>query len=266
MTHKPAFRRPEWIFFDLDDTLWDFASNSLKSLRHVYDSFHQLSDAFATFEDFADEYHVHNARMWKDFADGKISSDFIKTERWRLTLFPEGDPADPPAFCAELNTEYLEYLASLPYPVEGALETLESLRKDFMIAGLSNGFADTQYKKLKNSGLWRYVTRMVVSDETGITKPHRGLFDYAVAETGATGIPVMVGDNPDTDILGALRAGWRAIWFNRFSDDGFPYDDARLREMGIDPALFLGTAHSLPEAARMLTPLKDESLPSISGA
>lgn len=250
-TQKAVFHRPDWLFFDLDDTIWDFSSNSMKSLRHVYEIFPQLHDGFPTFEAFSDEYHIHNARMWKEFAQGLISSDFIKTERWRLTLFPETDPLNPPAFCRELNTEYLSYLASLPYPVEGAIEVLGRLGNRYMIAGLSNGFADTQYRKLANSGLWRFITRMVVSDEIGITKPHRGIFDYAVEETGATGIPVMIGDNADTDILGALKAGWRAVWFNREGEE-FPYSADDLSAMGIDPSLLVGTAHTMREVEELV--------------
>ena len=253
---NPIFRRPRWIFFDLDDTIWDFSSNSLKSLRFIFETTPEVQQAFPSLDAFLDEYHIHNAKMWEDFAAGLVTSDFIKTERWRLTLWPESDPDNTPARCSEINDAYLSKLASLPYPMPGALELLGKLQKKYMIGALSNGFPDTQYKKLFNSGLSRYVARIIVSGECGYQKPDRRIFDYAVAETGAHGVPVLVGDNAKTDILGALKAGWYAVWFTRDGAD-FPYSKDFMIENGIDPTLFLGTARSMAEVEPLLLLLDD---------
>lgn len=253
MNHfHPIFKRPQWIFFDLDDTLWDFAANSLKSLRHVFDNFREVSDKFDSFNDFIDVYHFYNSRMWELHAQGKVTSGFLKTERWRLTLFPESDIATTREICAKVNAAYLENLATQPGIAKDAVEVLTSLSKAFMTGIISNGFTDTQYKKLFNSGLWRFVARTVISDEIGIQKPDTRIFDYAIRETGATSIPVMVGDNPDTDIMGALKAGWKAIWFNR-SGKRFPFDANALANKGIDPAKFLGTAKDMREVHEILS-------------
>ncbi|MDE6094664.1 MAG: YjjG family noncanonical pyrimidine nucleotidase [Muribaculaceae bacterium] len=247
-----SFNRPEWIFFDLDDTLWDFASNSLRSLEYIFNETHIIREKFSSFEEFIDEYHIHNSRMWEEFAKGNVTSGFIKTERWRATLFPDSPPHNPPAECTEINDMYLSKLATYPYTVEGAIPLLRNLAKSKMIGIVSNGFTDTQYRKLNNSGLWKYITRVIVSDETGIQKPDPRIFDYAVAETGATGIPVMVGDNPYTDILGALLAGWKAVWFNPAGKE-FPFTNQDLKDKGIDPELYLGAARDMQEVGELIT-------------
>ena len=78
---------------------------------------------------------------------------------------------------------------------------------------VSNGFSGVQERKLKNASL--EVDVVVLSDEIDINKPDRRLFDYALQKSGATAEEsLMVGDNPLTDILGALSAGWQAILFN----------------------------------------------------
>ena len=245
------FSRPRWLFFDLDDTLWDFNKNSEESLRHVFSAFTEINTAFPSFEAFADAYHLHNAALWQAFAEGSVSSARLKSERWRRTLFPGSDPAEPPEICMTIDTEYLRFLAEQPYLIKGAEGMLRRLSKSHMIAVLSNGFIDTQYRKLRFSGLWRFVTRTVVSDEACFQKPDPRLYDYAVKATGATGTPIMIGDNPSTDILGALRAGWNAIWYNP-SRKPLPWTEEELREEGIDPSLFLGTVSTMAEVERLV--------------
>ena len=240
------FSRPKWLFFDLDDTLWDFKRNSLESLRHVFSLFNEINGVFGTFDEFSDEYHRHNKILWEDFAAGKVTSDKLKTERWRRTLWPMSDPDLPPAACGVIDREYLRFLSEQPYLVDGAEELLGRLSRRCMIGVLSNGFLDTQYRKLRYSGLWRYVARTVVSEEAGFQKPDPRLYKYAVEATGATGVPIMIGDNPHTDILGALRAGWNAVWYNP-GELEFPYSEDELRDEGIAQGLYLGSVRSISE-------------------
>ena len=57
---------------------------------------------------------------------------------------------------------------------------------------------------------------MVLSDDIGVTKPDRRLFDYALQVVGGeASTTVMIGDNYDADILGAHDAGWRTVFLDR---------------------------------------------------
>lgn len=248
----PSFRRPNWVFFDLDDTLWDFKGNSLRSLRSCYARFDEINGKFPTFEEFSAVYHVHNAALWELYAQGKVTSEFLKTERWRATLFPESDATSSHEVCTRINDYYLFTLSSFPETVEGAHELLQFLSRRYMIGIISNGFNDTQYRKLRNSGLWKYVTRMIISDETDVQKPDPKLFYYAEEETGASGWKLMVGDNPSTDIIGALRAGWYAIFYN---PDGKSSDliAKSLSAEGIEQSLYLGEVKTLDEVKELIS-------------
>ncbi len=113
------YQRPQWIFFDLDDTLWDFASHSLESLAFIYENFPEPAQRFSTFEEFRDTYHSHNSLLWQLHAAGKISSEFLRSERWRATLFPEAEPTSPPKACATIDSAYLEFLAKHPGTLKG---------------------------------------------------------------------------------------------------------------------------------------------------
>ena len=101
--------------------------------------------------------------------------------------------------------------------VPGAVDLLDYLTgKGYPLYILSNGFSEVQSRKLHSGGIDRYFKRLILSDEIGITKPDRRLFDYALQVVGADAVDTLiVGDNYDADILGAMHAGWRAIYFNR---------------------------------------------------
>ncbi|MDE5872205.1 MAG: HAD-IA family hydrolase, partial [Muribaculaceae bacterium] len=115
-----------------------------------------------------------------------------------------------------LNDCYLRMLGECDTPVEGARELLDELSRKCLIGVLTNGFTEVQYRKLHSTGLDRYVQRMVISDEIGIQKPDIRIFRYAETATGASPeSTIMIGDNPDNDIKGAINAGWHAVYFDR---------------------------------------------------
>jgi putative hydrolase of the HAD superfamily len=84
----------------------------------------------------------------------------------------------------------------------------------------SNGFHEVQYKKLESCHLRNYFTTIVLSEDAGANQPSPAFFDYALRTTGAErATTLMIGDNLQTDILGALNAGLDALLFNRWDVD-----------------------------------------------
>lgn len=210
-----ALLEAKWVFFDLDDTLYDFAACSLEALRELYAAHGVLRQRFGEFDAFADSYHEVNSELWRLYHANAIERSYLKTERFERLLRPAMRQPEAREIARKLDEEYLWLLSERGKTVEGAFETLRVLSKHFLIGILSNGFINTQYRKLRHSGLDRYVQRMVVSDEIGIQKPAKALFDHTLLETGAqAATSIMIGDNPDTDVKGALDAGWKAIYFN----------------------------------------------------
>lgn len=209
-----------WVFFDLDDTLWDFTANSMEALEYLYISEKILQDVFPNFESFSNAYHNINSSLWELYHAGQISRDFLKAERFESLLRSDLNTFSAHNEAVRLDSKYLNVLAEIPRIVEGAEDVLTEISKFSLIGIVSNGFLSTQYRKLEVSGLQRFIQRMIVSDEIGIQKPAKAIFDYALAETGAfRDRAIMIGDNPDADIRGAIEAGWKAIYFNRKGKD-----------------------------------------------
>lgn len=250
MSHA-IWKPVKWLFFDLDDTLWNFSANSNISLRKLYEISPILRKLFKDIEEFIKIYHINNALMWDLYARGEVDTHRLKVERWRRTLSAKTFEVLT-AVCEELDTTYLEILAQGQEKLAGVEEMLQRLTKQYLIAVLSNGFSKTQYKKLHYSGLEKYVTRTIVSEEIGINKPSRKIFDYAIQETGATEPYMMIGDNGETDIYGAMKAGWHAIWFNPMNKE-FPVPPAQMKKDGVDPALLVANVRTIPEIEEAIT-------------
>ena len=239
-----------WIFFDLDDTIWNFSANSAISLKILYEISPILRKLFPKIEEFIDIYHRHNGNLWNLYAKGEVTTAQLKLERWRRTLATRQFEVLT-AVCEELERNYLDILAQQKDMIPGVTDMLERLSKKFMLAVLSNGFSQTQYKKLRYSGLGKYITRTIVSEEIGINKPNKRLFDYAIEETGAEPPFLMVGDNPETDVLGAMQAGWYAILYDP-SGRLFPLSDEEIRMRGAEPDHLLGVASNMDELETLI--------------
>lgn len=232
----------KWIFFDLDDTLFDFSSASLVSLRNLWDETAMLQSKFTSAEAFIDEYHIHNKRMWQLHESGLITAEFLKGERFRLTVAPERGDTEIQQISRGLNDRYLWLLGECNATCTGAKELLDSLSGKNLIGALTNGFTEVQYRKLHNTGLDRYIQRMVISDEIGIQKPDPRLFRYAEMATGANRENiVMIGDNPDNDVSGAINAGWKAIYYDR-----------KGKAFSSDSDLYLGRISDIRDAAGII--------------
>ncbi|MGM9803962.1 MAG: YjjG family noncanonical pyrimidine nucleotidase [Muribaculaceae bacterium] len=202
------------VFVDIDDTVWWFTENSKLSLRHVYDAF-QLARWEPRYEAFRDVYLKKNIELWNLYHYGKITKDYLVTERFRYTLQQIGVSGGIDAMSREVDDEYLRFLANQHILVPGAKELLEYLNAHYRVHALSNGFKGTQQQKLLSGGIDHLIDRVIISDDCGITKPMRGIFDYALRQCNAEAeSTVMIGDNVDADVIGAKNAGWHAIYFN----------------------------------------------------
>lgn len=208
-----------WVWLDLDDTLIDFHTNSRAAHRIIYEECN-LHRFYPSPESWIDAYEEHNHKLWDMYSRQEVTQDFLRVDRFFTPLHPEWTESDEElvGFCRELDTLYLTRLAEQKALIPGAIELLEHLRAHkYNIGVLSNGFTAVQHAKLHNTGLDRMVDLMVLSDDIGVNKPDSRLYRHAMERAGDTepARHLMIGDNPDTDIRGALDAGWSAILLDR---------------------------------------------------
>lgn len=102
--------------------------------------------------------------------------------------------------------------------IPGAAELLRELSaREYPVALVADGFADTFYNVFRQHGIEHYFDTMVISELLGVEKPDPLMFETAVRYFEATGDfanVVMVGNNLERDILGANRYGIISVWMD----------------------------------------------------
>jgi putative hydrolase of the HAD superfamily len=113
-----------------------------------------------------------------------------------------------------LSQAYIDYLPNYNQLFPYTFEALDYLKTKYKLHIITNGFYDVQHKKLGNSKLKPYFQTITTSDDAGVKKPNRIIFDYALdlAKTKAQ-TSVMVGDNLEADVEGAKALGMEAVFF-----------------------------------------------------
>ena len=224
------------LFLDFDDTLYDTHGNAEIALRELFEVMH-LGRYFKQPEVFYDEYWKANIDLWTRYSKGEINRDYLIVERFRRPLsFGEGLEPDE-AYCLEASDRFLDFCSSKPGLVEGARELMDYLKgRGYRMHMCSNGFHEVQYKKLHACGLEDFFQTIILSEDAGFNKPAPEFFDYAFRQSGAKcETTLMIGDNFQTDILGAKNVGLDTAWFNRFPDYPAPesvsYEVTSLHEL-----------------------------------
>ncbi|MBS1666438.1 MAG: YjjG family noncanonical pyrimidine nucleotidase [Bacteroidetes bacterium] len=207
------------LFFDLDHTLWDFEANSKVTLRDLYDELDLKSKGIHDFDLFHKNYLVHNERLWERFRNGFIRVDELRWKRMWLTLldFKIGDEK----LARDMGIRFLDLLPTRKLLFPHTVELLEYLtQKKYQLHLITNGFELTQHSKLKNSGIDKYFIEVVTSESCNSLKPHKEIFEYALAKTGATKEEsIMIGDSLDVDIQGAINAGIDQVYVNHINGE-----------------------------------------------
>src|SRR4051794_8053943 len=202
------------LFFDLDHTLWDSETNSKDTLRNLFIT-HRLDQTVTPdFDLFYEKYSFHNKRLWHRYNHGFIKQDELRWKRmWHALLeFKLGDET----LARKLSLDYLQLLplkkALFPYTRE-ILEYLKN--KQYKMHLITNGFEQVQWRKLENAQIGHYFSSVVTSETACCLKPSKEIFDFAVGKAGCCyHESIMLGDNLDADIFGAMNAGMDTVFVN----------------------------------------------------
>lgn len=211
-------KKYQYLFFDLDHTLWDFESNARQTLEQLYDGLFLSSRGINDFERFYSQYIIHNDKLWERYRNGYIKVDELRWKRMWHTLL-DFKIADE-KLARQMSHDFLELLPTRKALFPYAVELLQYLRgKGYFMHLITNGFEETQLNKIRYSGLDGFFGEVITSEGSNSLKPHREIFEYAFKKTGA--LPensIMIGDNIEVDIVGAKNAGMDQVFVNHIDD------------------------------------------------
>jgi putative hydrolase of the HAD superfamily len=216
--HMSPTKAYKHLFFDLDHTLWDFETNSHETLREVFFN-HSLQESLTPdFEAFFERYSYHNKKLWDRYHHGYIKQDELRWKRmWHALLdFKNGDEK----LARQMSLEYLEILPTKKTLFPYAKEIVEYLAaKKYVLHMITNGFEEVQWGKLRNSGIVQYFDEVITSEKAMALKPHAEIFAFALRQTGARlEESIMIGDNLDADIGGAMSFGMDTVFVNHINE------------------------------------------------
>ena len=211
MGHEKKYKH---LFFDLDHTLWDFDTNARYALEELFEALNLSGRIDAPFQNFYENYLEHNRRLWDRYHKGHISSEELKWKRmWRTLLdFKIGDEK----LAREMSTKFLDFLPVKKGVFPYTFEILDYLTaRGYALHLITNGFEKVQHTKLLHSGLNKYFPHVITSERSNSMKPKKEIFEFALRLTGArVDDSIMLGDNLDADIAGAMNAGLDTVFVN----------------------------------------------------
>ena len=224
------------ILFDLDDTLVAQDASDEAAFRAACDVAHRRRgiDPRALYEatrhvarklwraapsfQYTDRIGIsYTEGLWARFTDDGPDLLALRTwaptyrrEAWSRALLEQG--VDDAPLAEELGARFGEERRKRHVVFPDVEPALRGLRADYRLALVTNGAPDLQREKLRGSGLSGYFDAVIVSGEAGVGKPNPRIFALALERLGVRpDEAVMVGDNPARDIVGAQRAGVRAV-------------------------------------------------------
>lgn len=209
------------LFFDLDHTLWDFDTNAEETLRELYDHYQVKFLTPHGPDTFIAIYTQINHDLWKLYRNHQITKDKLRVKRFEDTFKTMGVAhKDIPM---NIGEKYIEICPTKTALLPGAIETLDYLYDRYELHIITNGFEESQLKKMHHANLTAYFKSITISEHVGKQKPHPLVFETALKNAKSTTISgTYIGDNLDADIKGSIQSGWKAFWL---TDDPRGYSD-----------------------------------------
>lgn len=195
------------LLFDVDGTLLDFDKAEKIGISHVLTHF-----GIPATKENLQKYHHLNKSYWQKLERGEITREQVLGLRFEAFFDGFGIQVNG----TEVDGLYRKTLNESAFVLDGAAELLEQLKEKYDLYLVTNGVAETQYKRLAASGLNQYFKGVFISEEAGAEKPQKEFFDYCFKKMGRNDVENMliIGDSLTSDIRGGNNVGIDTLWYN----------------------------------------------------
>ena len=226
--NKRMMKQYKAVFIDWDDTIGDFVGAAKLALQDMYEKYN-LSEYFASFEEFFLLYKPHNIELWDKYGKDLVTKEYLSFDRFFFPLMHgsrvgerlkvKGERQEVAALAEQLSEDFLNMTTARFSLLPGAKELVRYLAAKYPLTVVTNGFVEVQYEKFDKSGLRDCFAHIVLSEEVGCQKPNPRIFEEALRMNGLQAEDVvMIGDSWNSDIQGAINAGIDQIWIRKSKD------------------------------------------------
>ena len=182
-------------------------------MLHLFLEHHIDKHCQTDFENFIEVYKAINHELWHLYGLKETTKEELRYQRfYKAFMHFKYDNLQLAHLWAD------DYLKISPYKthlIDGAMDVLLHLKDKYQLHIITNGFKEVQHIKLDYSNLKSFFNHIIISEEHGFNKPDLKIFNVALQLTEAqTHECVMIGDNYEADIIGALNAQWKAIYLS----------------------------------------------------
>ncbi|MEM7278124.1 MAG: HAD family hydrolase [Pseudomonadota bacterium] len=199
-------KRPRILTLDLDDTLWDVAEVIGRAEKKLAQWFREHHPEFANSYNANDVQRIRR-QVIADCADRAHDLRFLRQTVYERLASRISYSTN---FIDDATTEFDRWRNTVTL-FDDARPALERLALKFPLYALTNGNAD-----INAIGIGEYFEGSISSVLAGAAKPDPKIFQYALEMTGAKAADVIhIGDDPELDIEGAAKAGFRSAWIDR---------------------------------------------------
>lgn len=232
------------LLFDFDNTLVTTTKSDMKALEKVKERL---------YKDFTQEnVEIIAIKYVELFAkgsidpEGKIDPHCWRTRLWRQAIECASKNDDNPKAKDIYNLWRSARLEGITLDKE-IEDLLRDLRQNYKLAIVTNSDPIIQREKLQSCGITKYFDAIVISGEEPHSKPHPSIFLKACNDIDVLpGECIMIGDNPNHDILGGINAGLLAtVWVKKESQQELTLSDPR-------PDFIVDTVLELPRILETL--------------
>jgi len=212
------------LLIDLDQTLADDRSSAAEAWEQAFAALSVL-DPGVPHDDLSEVYWRLSNDIWS-VLDNAMRPDAtaagIRLEVWKESLRRVGC-VHWEKLGAYASDQYWEHRLETYHLYPDAIPFLQAAREIVPVILVTNGTCDIQEAKIEKTGLNRHVDAVLIAQAVGASKPSPVIFQKAmeIANCGPEQA-LMVGDNYDRDVFGALRCGMRAVWVQRDEHDPEP--------------------------------------------
>lgn len=195
------------VFFDLDDTLYDYEAVNAAAAE-------ALVSALSTRCDIPADTARAAYRQGREDVKARLPDCAARHNRLLYIQRALERLGRPPAIDAiYLYNIFWDYMLEHIAPRDGVLETLAFCRERGIQVGICTDLtAHIQHRKLERLRLADWVDCLVTSEEAGVEKPSPGIFQLCLEKSGVpAGETLFVGDSYEKDYLGARMAGIKPL-------------------------------------------------------